>query len=143
MKDSVYSLGNASRRWSEIYSENGVIKTSDEREKQKIRDISTAEKKIAHELKKHIHAFKWEDAIEEKGSQARWHFGIMAQTVKDLFSKHGLDATQYGLFCYDEWKEQPEIRDHETGNIVQEHLPSGSRYGIRYDQLLAFIIAAI
>ena len=40
------------------------------------------------------------------------------------------------MFCYDEWEED---RDEE-GTVVQE---AGNRYGIRYDELLAFIISAL
>lgn len=38
--------------------------------------------------------------------------------------------------------EQPEIKDEE-GNLIQEYRPAGNRYGIRYDELTMFILAAI
>ena len=53
-----------------------------------------------------------------------------------------LFRSEYGLFCYDEWGEQPEVLD-EDGNVQQEFVAAGNRYGVRYDQLLAFIIAAL
>jgi hypothetical protein len=46
------------------------------------------------------------------------------------------------LYCYDEWEEQQEVLD-DKGNVIRPYIPAGDRYGIRYDELLAFIIAAL
>jgi hypothetical protein len=43
---------------------------------------------------------------------------------------------RYGIVCYDEW----DARQDEDGNEIA---PAGNRYGIRYDELLAFIISAL
>ena len=48
----------------------------------------------------------------------------------------GLKAEDYALFCYDEW-------DAEYDDEGNEVSPSGDRYGVRYNELLAFIIAAL
>ena len=50
--------------------------------------------------------------------------------------KHGLDATRYALLCYDEWQDEFD----EEGNLT---LASGNRYGVRYEELLAFIVSAM
>jgi hypothetical protein len=55
---------------------------------------------------------------------------------------HGLDPNKYGFYCYDEWDEIQETKD-EKGDTIQEHRPAGNRYGLRYEELLAFIISAI
>lgn len=134
--DNTYSLGSASNRYSEVFSSTGTINTSDDREKTYL-DISETENLIATELKTLIRKFKWNHAIEEKGeSNARIHFGTSAQAVKTVFEKHGLNPFEYGLLCYDEWDEETD----EDGNIVLE---AGNRYGIRYNELLCFIISAI
>ena len=104
--------------------------------------MANKEKAVAIKLKGAIKAFKFNDAVESKGDGARWHFGVIAQEVKAAFESEGLVAEEYGLFCYDEWQEQPEIKDSE-GNIRQEYVAAGNRYGVRYDELLAFIIGAI
>jgi hypothetical protein len=78
----------------------------------------------------------------ETTADARIHVGVIAQEVVSAFQSEGLDATKYGLLCYDEWDEQPEEKDFD-GNVIQQYRPAGNRYGIRYDQLLAFIISAI
>ena len=69
-------------------------------------------------------------AVEEKGEEARIHFGIIAQDLQAAFEAEGLDAGRYGMFINTTWT------DEGTG---EEH----SRMGVRYSELLAFIISAI
>ena len=135
VSDNTYTLGNSGQRWSEVYAANGTINTSDEREKTFL-NIEDAEKDCALEVKKHIRKFQWNEALESKGDEARIHYGVNAQQVRDIFSNHGLDAHKYGLFTYDEWEEEVD----EDGNVIIE---AGNRYGIRYSELLCFIIGAI
>lgn len=134
--DNVVSNGRASNRWSVVYAGTGTINTSDDREKTYL-DISEKETLIAKELKLLMKKFKFNNSIEEKGLEvARIHFGTSAQSVKLVFEKYELNAFDYALLCYDEWEDE---RDEE-GNIVKI---AGNRYGIRYEELLCFIISAI
>jgi len=135
-EDNTQSLGDASKRWSAVYAVNGAIQTSDEREKEQQRQLYDNEKAAAIELKSAIRAFKWKDSVSKKGEDARWHFGVMAQEVKRIFERHGLDAHKYGMFCYDEWESETD----DDGNVIND---SGNRYGVRYEQLLAFVISAL
>jgi hypothetical protein len=64
----------------------------------------------------------------------------MAQEVGAAFIAAGLDPDKYGLFCYDKWDAVDEVKDDE-GNILQHAIEAGDRYGIRYEELLAFIIS--
>lgn len=150
--DNTVSLGRANARWSTVYAVTGSINTSDIRFKTQIRDISETERLVALELKGMIKAFKWSESVSEKGDGARWHFGVMAQEVEAVFNKHGLDAHEYGLFCFDQWDEKQAVlkpvldeNEKETGEFYTHspYEPAGSRYGIRYDQLLAFIISSV
>jgi len=93
-------------------------------------------------LKGLVKKFRYRDAVDRKGSEARIHIGVIAQEVAEAFAAEGLDANRYGIICYDEWEEQPEVKD-EDGNITQEYRSAGNRYGVRYEELLAFIIAAL
>lgn len=140
--DNTMSLGLASYRWSEVFAGTGTINTSDAREKQQIRTISESEKAVALRLKNMVRAFKFNDAVEKKGDAARIHFGVIAQEVKEAFEAEGLVAEQYAILCYDEWPEQQEVKDEE-GIIIEHYRPAGSRYGVRYEELLAFIIATL
>jgi hypothetical protein len=134
--DNDKSLGRASNRWSEVFAVNGTINTSDEREKQQIRTLNDKEKAVAIKLKNAVKVFKWNDAVETKGSNARIHTGFIAQEVRDIFISEDLNPEEYGLFTYDEWEE--EVNDN--GDIITQ---SGNRYGIRYNELLTFIITTI
>lgn len=140
--DNLAALGTSDFRWSTIYAASGTINTSDDREKTYI-DITEAEKQVAVELKANMKKFKFNDAITEKGEdKARIHFGASAQTVKAIFEKYGLVAEDYAIVCYDEWEEQEEVLD-DNGNILKPYKPAGNRYGLRYEELLCFIISAI
>ena len=136
IEDNTYSLGIGAFRWSNIYAGTGAINTSDAREKT-FSNIPEVEKQVAIELKGLMRRFKFNDAIETKGiDNARIHYGTSAQEVISVFEKYGLDAMRYAMVCYDEWEEE---RDEE-GNITIE---AGNRYGIRYEELLCFIISAM
>lgn len=134
-------LGAASSRFSTIYASTGTINTSDEREKFGIQDIDAAAVRAVRRIP--FKQFKFADAVQAKGDNARWHFGVIAQQVKQAFETEGLDAFAYGVLCYDEWPEQPEVRDETTGEIVEAHRPAGSRYGVRYEELLCLKLAAM
>lgn len=140
--DNTQQLGTASFRWSEVFAGNGTINTSDGREKQDVAALDDAEKRVAVALKGLIKKFRFKDAVERKGDAARIHVGVIAQEIVAAFAAEGLDANQYGLFCYDEWDAKEAILDKD-GNVVAPALKAGSRYGIRYEELLAFIVAAL
>lgn len=127
--DNVRALGTASFRYTEVYAVNGTINTSDAFEKQQVRELSDAEQRVAQRVKKLIRAFKWNDAVEQKGDDARIHFGVIAQDVQEAFAAEGLDASKYGLFCSDTW--------------TTSDGSSQTRLGVRYSELLAFVIAAL
>lgn len=156
--DNKTTVGSASLRVKEVFAATGTVNTSDEREKQQIRDLSDAEKRVAVKLKSQIKAFKFNDAVSKKGSAARIHFGVIAQEVKAAFESEGLVAEDYAILCYDEWEaEYREITEeitvtNDAGEEVTETVETGerelireagSRYGVRYEELLAFIISAI
>lgn len=133
--DNAYSLGTASQRFSVVYAGTGTINTSDAREKTFL-TIEDAETSAALEIKANLRKFKFNDAIESKGDGARIHFGASAQQVGEILTSHGLTPEDYAFYCYDEWEE----RQDKDGNV---ELEAGNRYGIRYDELLSFIIAAL
>ena len=68
----------------------------------------------------------------------------MAQEVADVFRAQGLDENRYGLFCFDEWYEVDgrTVEPDENGNYP-ENAVKKDRFGIRYDELLAFVIASM
>jgi len=144
--DNVLSLGSGAYRMATIYAGNGTINTSDANTKQDIADLDDAEKRVAIRIKSLIKKFRFKDAVSEKGDAARIHVGVIAQEVQAAFVAEGLDATRYGLFCSDTWYEvngqsvDEDKRPYpaDTPNAVEK-----TRLGVRYEQLLAFVIAAL
>ena len=128
--DGLQDLGLSSAKWDDIFADNGTIQTSDENEKQDIRDATDAEKKVAVALKSLFKMFKFKSAVAAKGDNARIHFGVIAQSVETAFKNEGLDPEKYALFCKDTWT------DETTGKEV-------TRLGIRYNELLAFVISVL
>ena len=169
---------------------NGTIQTSDRNEKQDIEVLSDAETRVAQACKGLLRKFRWQDAVAEKGDDARIHFGIIAQDLQDAFAAEGLDAGRYAMFISSTWWETqtdvpaveavyedvviPAVLDEEGNELeaertehqlvteaveakeaytrtdtyeTQEEAPEGAtertRLGVRYPELLAFIIAAI
>ena len=129
-RDDAISLGYASGRFEAVYAANGTIQTSDRNEKQDIEALSDAEQRVAVAVKSLLRKYRWKSAVAEKNDDARIHFGIIAQDLQDAFTAEGLDAAHYGMWCSDTWT------DEDTGE-------ERTRLGVRYSELLAFIISAI
>jgi len=128
--DNTYDLGGSSDRFDDIYATNGTIQTSDFNEKQDIAELSDAEQRVAVACKGLLRKFRWKDSVAEKGDDARIHFGIMAQDLQAAFEAEGLDAGDYAMFISTTWTDE-ETNEEKT------------RMGVRYSELLAFIISAI
>jgi Pectate lyase superfamily protein/Chaperone of endosialidase len=140
--DNAVNLGTASKRWKEIFAANATINTSDARLKEQDRSLSDAERAVALKVKGLIKAFKFKDAVQAKGNNARIHFGVYAQQIVEAFASEGLDASAYGMLCFDEWESKEAVLDQD-GNIIKPAQKAGEVYGIRYEELLAFVISAI
>ena len=129
-RDNAIDLGTSSARFDDIYATNGTIQTSDRNEKQDIAELSDAEQRVAVACKGLLRKFRWKDSVAEKGDEARTHFGIIAQDLQDAFAAEGLDAGDYAMFISSTWTDE-ETNEEKT------------RMGVRYSELLAFIIAAL
>jgi hypothetical protein len=127
--DNAIDLGNSSNRFKDIYATNGTIQTSDINEKQDIEELNDAELRVAQQAKTLLRKYRWKSSVEEKGDDARIHFGIIAQDLEQAFTDEGLDAGRYGMFIKSTW----------TNEDGEEQ----TRLGVRYNQLLAFIISTI
>lgn len=129
VSDNLIDLGGAASRFDDVYATNGVIQTSDAAQKTDITATSEAEARVAKACKGLLKKYRWKDAVATKGDDARWHFGIIAQDLEAAFAAEDLDAGKYGMFT------STAVPD-ENG-VLQYH------YGVRYPELLAFIISAI
>ena len=159
--DNQVHLGSGFSRFKEFFCANSTINTSDRELKQDIEELSEAERRVATAAKGLLRKYRWKDAVEEKGDNARIHFGIVAQDLEAAFAAEGLDATRYAMFVRADIWEADEVQvDDATGgsgestvvkrtfNSAEEVPPEltatkSSRLGVRYSQLLAFIIGAL
>lgn len=151
-EDNVVSVGTNSNRFSTIFAATGSINTSDIRCKQNI--TNPTDKLLKAWGNVNYKLFQFNDAIKKKGINARLHIGVIAQEVQEAFANQGLNAANYGLFCYDEWLDQYEtiiINEEkelftDDGKTIKQIIPreqqkktisAGNRYGIRYEEALA------
>lgn len=150
--DNEFNLGAPSYRWKNVYAASGSISTSDAREKQAIQQCPDGVLDAWGDVE--FRQFAFNEAVTKKGADAaRLHSGVIAQQVIKAFADRGLDATRYGLLCFDRWPDgydEVEIVDAPAaldadGNEVapaQTHMEkrlvtkAGERYGIRYSEAL-------
>lgn len=127
-------IGSSAFRVGTLFAVN-AINLSDAREKQQVRKITEAEKLAARELKENIIGYKWNQAVERKGDGARWHFGWIAQSVKEIMEKHGFDAFEYGFLCFDEWDDiyedvQTNIGEKQLKTVENEYKREQQKFSI-------------
>ncbi len=167
--DNTIDLGSAAQRYRQVFAANGTINTSDAAEKTVRGPLTAAELRVAKALSGLIRVFQWNDAVAEKGEDARLHLGPTAQAVQAAFEAEGLDGFRYGVLCLDEWDDEyeavfesvevpaivmeadgqdgehpvetTEIGERPTGETVLVRA-AGSRMGLRYDQLAMWMAAA-
>lgn len=136
-------LGLLTARWSEIRAKTATIATSDGRLKTDIRNLTDSEKSVAIELKSMLRAFRFNaDAYMPPSDEGKVHFGVIAQDAVAVFEKYGLSADDYAMIVHDVWEEKPAVIDSE-GVEISPKVDAGDRYGVRYEEMLAFIIAAM
>ena len=156
-----YSCGSAQRTWREIYSQSGTVIASDGRMKDAV-SAPPGDVLDAWEGVEWVQ-YKLTDSIARKGGSARLHSGLVAQQIEGAFADRGLDASKYGLFCYDSWEardwdekvvDRPEsvrtvktvledgtldVRDvvePEKFHMERRHEDAGGRYSLRYEEAL-------
>ena len=144
--DNTQSLGIAGNRWSVVYAGTGTINTSDANQKQQFASLTASEQETAKTIKSLIKTFKFNDAVAKKGVNARTHIGVSAQDVQAAFTANGLNADDYGLFCSDVWYELNGKSHDDSGIAYTSTSPNAvavTQLGVRYEELLAFVIAAL
>lgn len=142
IRDNQIDLGSTTARFDDVYATNGTIQTSDRNEKQDIQELTDAETRAAVTCKGLMRRFRWVDSVAEKGDDARYHFGAIAQDVEAAFTAEGLNAGDYGLFIRTTWWEH-EGDWYPEADVAPEGAVEKTRLGIRYNQLFAFIIGAL
>lgn len=144
--DNVKALGDASNRWAVVYAATGTINTSGAASKMFIGEASAAEKRAAARIKALARKYKFADAVSKKGDAARWHFGYVAEDVRDALDAEGLDPWSYGFMCrdrvvanerYTETESRPKtrkVKDYENVVEVRDGKPVRIRRAVERDE---------
>lgn len=139
--DNAVSLGASGKRWTQLWAATTTINTSDA-------DYKTAPQAIPDAVLDAIGdvdivQYKMLDAIAAKGDEnARLHVGVIAQQVIAAFQAHGVDATDYGIVCYDTWPAEDAVLDKDGNEIIPARA-AGGMWSVRYDELQMLEMARV
>lgn len=113
--------------------------TSDQRLKQQIAEIDDKLLDAWEDVEPC--QFKYNEAVETKGNQARLHTGYVVQQIDEACKKHNVDVSKYGLYCHEEYPEETEEVEVEQkdGTKVKERKvirEASGHYSLRYTEAL-------
>lgn len=138
------SIGKPNLTVNNLYMQNAVTVVSDEKYKTEIQAIPDAVLDVWATV--NFQMYKLNAAVAEKGNDARFHFGVIAQRIKEAFDKADIDYNLYGLLTYSKWdaiqavEYKPATYD-EKGNQLTPEIQAiegreaGEIYMVRYDEV--------
>lgn len=150
--NNICDIGSSAFQWKDLYLQNSPIVSSDRRLKQDFDDVPEAVFKAWARVG--FKQYRFKEAVEKKGADARLHVGLIAQEILEAFEAEGLDATKYGIVCHDSWDDQywyetvtdAEAVLDEKGNVVTPEKThqekrfvkaAGDVWTVRYEEALA------
>ena len=112
--------------------------TSDQRLKQQITEID--DKLLDAWEDVNLVQFKYNDAVDQKKDKARLHTGYVVQQIDSACKSHGVDVSQYGLYCHEEYPEETEEVEVEQADgtktkerkVIRE---ASEHYSLRYTEV--------
>ena len=86
--------------------------------------------------------FKYNDAVDAKKDKARLHTGYVVQQIDKACKSHGVDVSQYGLYCQEEYPQETEEVEVEQADgtktketkVIRE---ASEHYSLRYTEVYA------
>lgn len=113
--------------------------TSDQRYKQQITKIDDKLLDAWEDVE--LSQFKYNDAVNEKGNNARLHTGYVVQQIYEACKSHGVDISAYGLYCHEEYPEETKEVEIEQADgtktkktkVIRE---ANEHYSLRYTEAL-------
>ena len=86
--------------------------------------------------------FKYNDAVDAKKDKARLHTGFVVQQIDSACKSHGVDISQYGLYCHEEYPQETEEVEVEQadGTKTKEKkviCEASEHYSLRYTEVYA------
>ena len=115
--------------------------TSDQRLKQQIAEID--DKLLDAWEDVDLVQFKYNDAVDQKGKdKARLHTGYVVQQIDNACKEHGVNVSQYGLYCHEEYPQETEEVEVEQADgtktketkVIRE---ASEHYSLRYTEVYA------
>ena len=114
--------------------------TSDQRLKQQITEID--DKLLDAWEDVDLVQFKYNDAVDAKKDKARLHTGYVVQQIDSACKSHGVDISEYGLYCHEEYPEETEEVEVEQADgtktketkVIRE---ASEHYSLRYTEVYA------
>lgn len=150
-QDNTLKLGYSNLRWTDVYSSNAYIQTSDKNEKY---DIEA----LGDQAKSFIMALKPSSFRVTYGTSNRKHYGLIAQDVKHAMDDLGIDSCDFAGYIAFEKQENREITtkkiDDESGEeITYKSIESSPvfdaegnpvmGYALRYTEFIAPLIYTV
>ncbi len=93
--DAIFNCGTSPNRWDAVYSESGVLTTSDQERKKNIEELP--EKYITMLDNITPYRFKY-----DSGTSGRYHTAFVAQDVKAAMDKAGVSDIEFAGWCQGE-----------------------------------------
>ena len=123
-----------------IWTGTAVQLISDQRLKQQIAEIDDKLLDAWEDVEPS--QFKYNDAVDQKGTKARLHTGYVVQQIDSACKSHGVDISQYGLYCHEEYPQETEEVEVEQadGTKVKETKvirEASEHYSLRYTEVYA------
>ena len=114
--------------------------TSDQRLKQQIGQID--DKLLDAWEDVDLVQFKYNDAVDQKKDKARLHTGYVVQQIDTACKSHGVDISQYGLYCHEEYPQETEEVEVEQADgtktketkVIRD---ASEHYSLRYTEVYA------
>ena len=113
--------------------------TSDQRYKQQITNIDDMLLDAWEDV--NPVQFKYNDAVDQKKDKARLHTGYVVQQIDEACKSHGVDISEYGLYCHEEYPQETEEVEVEQADgtktketkVIRE---ASEHYSLRYTEAL-------
>ena len=114
--------------------------TSDQRLKQQIAEIDDKLLDAWEDVE--LCQFKYNDAVDAKKDEARLHTGYVVQQIDSACKSHGVDISEYGLYCHEEYPQETEEVEVEQADgtktkerkVIRE---ASEHYSLRYTEVYA------
>ena len=117
---NTYSLGDASHRFTSVYATNGVIQTSDMRQK---KDITNSDLGLEFINNLRPVSYRW-----KSGPDADLHYGLIAQETEKVVNKYIAKTSR---------------KPASSEQIIVSHDSKTGDYGLKYSELISPMIKAI